>query len=50
MACRGTALLLLLQVIYEHGEGWRYNTDTVKLIFAPELSGNPDSSHPVGKQ
>jgi hypothetical protein len=39
------------QVIYEHEEPRRNDTDREKLlIHPPELSGNPTSSNPVAKQ
>jgi hypothetical protein len=41
-------LLLISQVIYEHGEPWWNDNDRGKLLICPpELSGNPTSSHLV---
>jgi hypothetical protein len=41
-----TSILLILQVIYEHGEPWWNNMDRGKLLIRPqELSGNPASRH-----
>jgi hypothetical protein len=39
-----TGLLFIPQVIYEHGEQWWNDVDSVKLLTRPpELSGNPNS-------
>jgi hypothetical protein len=44
-------LLFIPQVTYEHGEPWWNKTDKGKLlIYSPELSGNPTSSHLVASR
>jgi hypothetical protein len=43
--------LFFPEVIYEHGEPWWIDVDRVKLlIYPPELSGSPTSSHLEAKQ
>jgi hypothetical protein len=46
-----SGLLLIPQVRYKHGEPWWKDIDRVKVVIRPpQLSGNPTSSHLVGKQ
>jgi hypothetical protein len=45
------SLIVIPQVIYEHGEVWCNNVQKGKLLVRPpELSANPTSSHLVAKQ